>query len=142
MMYQEVKRKIQKALIEIHYQWDVEEAKKRYLEIKTQKDSVTIDIRKILYIEKRRNLCVIHLEDSEIVCYETLKKIYEQLDQRNFYFTHQGYIVNFEKIKEVKKENVCLGEGREIPVSRRYQGELHKLHLDKIYRLRQERNED
>ena len=140
--YQDVKRMVQKALVQIYYQWDEAEAKKRYLEITTQNEKTMIDIRQILYVEKRRNQCVIHLEDSEMVCYETLKSIYEKLDKRNFCFTHQGFIVNFDKIKEVKKDIVCLGAGREIPVSRRYQNELREKHMNKIYRLRQERAND
>ena len=140
--YQDVKRMIQKALVQIFYQWDEEEAKKRYLEITTQNEKAMVDIRQILYVEKRRNQCVIHLEDAEIVCYETLKNLYEKLDKRNFCFTHQGFIVNFDKIKEVKKDIVCLGAGREVPVSRRYQNELRERHMNKIYRLRQEREQN
>ena len=48
------------------------------------------------------------------------------------------FIVNFDKIKEVKKDTVCFGAGREIPVSRRYQGELRERHMNKIRRLHQE----
>ncbi len=140
--YQDVKRMMQKALVQISYQWDEAEAKKRYLEITTQNEKMMIDIRQILYVEKRRNQCVIHLEDAEMVCYETLKSLYDRLDKRNFCFTHQGFIVNFDKIKEVKKDIVCLGAGREIPVSRRYQNELREKHMNKIYRLRQERKDD
>lgn len=137
--YPDVKRMVQKALVQIYYKQDEAEAKKRYLEITTQNEKAMIDIRQILYVEKRRNQCVIHLEDTEIVCYETLKSLFERLDKRNFCFTHQGFIVNFDKIKEVKKDIICLGAGREIPVSRRYQNELRERHMNKIYRLRQER---
>lgn len=138
--YQEVKRIIQKATVQILYQRDAEEAKKRYIEITTQNEKVVVDTQQVLYVEKRRNQCVFHLEETEIVCYETLKNIYERLDKQKFYYAHQGFIVNFDKIKEVKKDIVCFGAGREIPVSRRYQNELRQLHLDKIYRLRQERS--
>ena len=137
--YQEVKRIIQKAWVQILYQRDAEEAKKRYIEITTQNEKVVVDTQQVLYVEKRRNQCLFHLEEKEIVCYETLKNIYERLDKQKFYYAHQGFIVNFDKIKEVKKDIVCFGEGREIPVSRRYRSELHELHLDKIYRLRKER---
>ncbi len=137
--YQDVKRMVEKAVIQIEHQRDAEEAKKRYLEIITHNEKVMIDIRRILYIEKRRNQCVIHMEDSEVVCYEPLKQLYERLDKTKFYYAHQGFIVNFNKIKEVKKDIICFGAGREIPVSRRYQSELHKLHMNKILRLRQER---
>lgn len=138
--YQEVKRIVQKALIQIYYQRDEEEAKKRYLEITTQNEKTMLDLHQVLYVEKRRNQCVIHMEDSEIVCYETLKKLYERLDKTKFRFTHQGFIVNFDKIKEVKKDTVCFGAGREIPVSRRYQSELRECHMDKIRRLHRERS--
>lgn len=137
--YPDVKRMVQKALVQIYYKQDEAEAKKRYLEITTHNEKAMIDIRQILYVEKRRNQCVIHLEDTEIVCYETLKSLFERLDKRNFCFTHQGFIVNFDKIKEVKKDIICLGAGREIPVSRRYQNELRERHMNKIYRLCQER---
>lgn len=140
--YQDVKRLVQKALVQIYYQQDEEEAKKRYLEITTQNEKVMLDLQQVLYVEKRRNQCVIHMESSEIVCYETLKKLYERLDKTKFSFTHQGFIVNFDKIKEVKKDTVCFGAGREIPVSRRYQAELRERHMNKIYRIRQERSKN
>lgn len=82
--YQDVKRLIQKALIQIYYQRDEEEAKKRYLEITTQNEKTMLDLQQILYVEKRRNQCVIHMEESEVVCYETLKKLYERLDKYEF----------------------------------------------------------
>ena len=44
------------------------------------------------------------------------------------------------KIKEVKKDTICFGEGREIPVSRKHQSELRERHMNKINRLRQERS--
>ena len=140
--YQDVKHMIQKALVQIYYQRDEDEAKKRYLETTTQNEKVMLDLQQVLYMEKRRNQCVIHMEASEIVCYETLKSLYERLDKQKFYFTHQGFIVNFDKIKEVKKDTVCLGAGREIPVSRRYQSNLYKLHMDKIHRIRRERSQN
>ena len=138
--YVDVKKIIEKALIQIYYQWDVEEAKKRYLEVRTQRETRTVDTWKILYVEKRRNQCVIHLEDGEVVCYDSLKNLFPNLDQSRFCYAHQGYVVNFDKIKEVKKDTICFGEGREIPVSRKHQSELRERHMNKINLLRQERS--
>lgn len=136
--YAEVKKVIQKALIQIYYNRDAEEAKKRYLEVCTQRDVTLVDTQKIVYLEKRRNQCVIHMEAGEVVCYETLKHLFAKLNQQKFCYCHQGFIVNFDKIKEVKKEIICFGEGREVPVSRRYQSELKERHMNEIYRLRKE----
>ena len=140
--YLDVKKVIHKALIQIYYNRDAEEAKKRYLEVQTQRAVALVDIQKIVYLEKRRNQCVIHLESGEVVCYETLKHLFQKLNQQKFCYCHQGYIVNFDKIKEVKKEIICFGEGREVPVSRRYQSELKERHMNEIYRLRKELRRD
>lgn len=137
--YTELKRLMHKALIQIHYQRDSVEAGRRYLEVATKKEKMMVDTQNILYVEKRGNQCVVHLEDGEVVCYISLKHLFTQLNQEKFCYVHQGYVVNFDKIKEVKKEAVCFGEGREIPVSRRYQPGLKIRHMDKIYRLRQEK---
>ena len=139
--YQDVKKTMKKAVIILDMQNDEEEAKKRYIEITTQNAKVMLDLQQVIYVEKRRNQCVIHMEESEIVCYETLKNLFERLDKSKFTFTHQGFIVNFDKIKEVKKDTVCFGAGREIPVSRRYQGELRERHMNKIQRLHKDRSD-
>lgn len=138
--YAEVKKLIEKAVIQIFYKQDAREAEKRYLEINTQRGKILITVDKILYLEKRRNQCVIHQESGEIVCYETLKNLFQRMDQTRFCYTHQGFIVNFDKIKEVGQNVIYLGEGREIPVSRRYQKALEERHMDMICRLRDERH--
>lgn len=138
--YTEVKRAIDRAKISINYRRDAQKAKKRYLDIKTSRNNVTIDLEKVVYIEKRRNQCVFHLEDGEYICYETLSKIYERLDHDSFIYTHQGFIASFHHIKEVKRNAVCFGCGVEIPISRKYYEPVKAMHMDKIYRLRDEKN--
>ncbi len=137
--YISVKRLLEKAVIQIFYKFNEEEAAKRFLEINTQKGKVLINVENILYVEKRRNQSVIHLEDGEIVCYETLKSVFGRLNQNKFCYTHQGYVVNFDKIKEVLPTFIALGEGREIPVSRKYQKALSERHINLIYQIAEER---
>ena len=67
-----------------------------------------------------------------------LKNVYERLDNDVFMYTHQGYIANFNYIKEVKKDVVCFGRGMEIPLSRKYHDQIKELHLDKIRRAYKE----
>lgn len=70
--------------------------------------------------------------DSEIICYESLKKIYSRLDNELFVYAHQGYIVNFNEIKEVKENVICLGRNVEVPVSRRRYKEVRDRHLNRV----------
>lgn len=141
IQYLDVKHLMERAKIQIHYHWDKDEADKKYLQIHTARDDQMLDMSKIIYIEKRRNQCVFHMVDGECVCYDTLAHIYPKLDAGRFYYTHQGYIANFDQIKEVKKNAVCFSATSEIPVSRKYYQQLHDMHMDKIYRLRREREQ-
>lgn len=137
--YVDVKRLIEKAVVQIYYQYEKQEAEKRFLEISIQGGKRTIDINKILYIEKRRNQSVIHMEDGEAVCYESLKSLYDRLNQNIFCYAHQGFVVNFDKIKEVTPTFIALGHGREVPVSRKYQKVLRERHMDMIHQIQAER---
>lgn len=131
--YVDVKRKLEKAMIQIRYMRNVKEAEKRYIHITYSNEKIIVDTENVLYVEKRRNQCVIHLEDRELICYEPLKQIYERLNREKFCYAHQGYVVNFDKIKDVHSNFIALGAGREIPVSRKYQPGLRERHLKKIY---------
>ena len=108
--YTQVKHIIEKAKIQIDYRKNAQKAEKRYLKIKSGYEDVLIDLQNVIYIEKRRNQCVFHKSDEEICCYEPLKNVYERLDNDVFMYTHQGYIANFNYIKEVKKDKKDISE--------------------------------
>lgn len=127
--YDELKRLMKRACIQVFYQIDEEEARKRYIEVSSHGKEFVVDLKKVLYIEKRKNQAIIHMEEGEITCYEPLKMLYARLNQEKFVYTHQGFIANFEKIKEVCQDSVMFGEGCEIPVSRKYQKDLRKRHM-------------
>jgi len=130
--YREVYRLVEKAIVQIHYQIHRAEAEKRYLEVKVHKNDIKVDMENILYVEKRRNQSVIHMENGEVVCYEALNSLFHRLNQDKFCYCHQGFVVNFDKIMEVTPTFIALGEGRTVPVSRRHQGRLKERLLCKI----------
>ena len=133
--YQELRRMLNRCATQVQYQRNAVETKKRFIEVKINRGTVLLDTDEILYIEKRKNQCVFHLEDGEILSYITLKQASQLLDNTVFYTVHQGYIVNFRHIKEVRTDSVCLGKNREVPVSRRNHEKLRNLHMRKIQHL-------
>lgn len=134
--YYDIKKQLQKARILVEYRKNADEADKKFLTVLVARKTEIIDLDKVVYIEKRRNQCVFHLYDGEILCYDTLKNVYNKLNKDKFMFSHQGYIANFDHIKEVRKNVICFGNNMEIPVSRKYHNMIETKHLDKIYRLR------
>lgn len=137
--YAELKRVLARAVVLVQYAYDYKEAEERYIEVPVARDTRIVDVRTIQYIEKRRNQCVLHCTDAEITCYETLKKLCSRLDKNTFIYVHQGYIVNFNSIKEVKENVVCLGDGVEVPLSRSHYKTVKDRHMSKIRKLLEER---
>lgn len=138
IQYVMLKKLMKKAVIQASFRLDEEEANKRYLEVTVDRAKRIIDLHKILYLEKQRNRCIIHLEDGEIVCYESMKDLYSRLDQSVFVYTHQGYIANKDKIIDVQTEYVFFADNRQIPVSRRFYKILREDFLKRIKTLRKE----
>ncbi len=137
--YKDFKHMADKCAVLIQYARDKEAAEERYFRIRTERGETVIPAQNIMYIEKKRNKCVFHLVDGEVTSYDTLSKAYERLNHELFYYTHQGFIVNFARIKEVLPDRIYLAGDLEIPVSRRYYKELRELHMNKIKRLLAER---
>lgn len=130
--YNELKKLLRRAVIMVKYEHDNRKSGKNYIEVPVSGDKRIIDARTIRYIEKNKNQSILHFSDSEIICYESLKKMYSRLDNELFVYSHQGYIVNFNEIKEVKENVICLGRNVEVPVSRRRYKEVRDRHLNRV----------
>lgn len=137
--YTDFKRLMNRCIVQVQFLREKEIAKERFLSIKIERSELIIRLQDIVYIEKRRNKCVFHLVEQDITCYDTLAKVYERLNPQQFYYTHQGYIVNFDYILEVAPDKIYMNGGAEVPVSRRYYQKLRELHINKIKRLATER---
>ena len=132
--YVKLKKLLIKAIIAVDYKNDREVARARYIEVKVKYEKVNIETDKIQYIEKRRNVSIIHTKDNEYTSYDTLSQIYEKLDSRKFIYTHQGYLVNFDMIKEVAKTSVVLEDYIEVPISRKYYKGIRERFMNQIYK--------
>lgn len=131
--YDYLKKLLTKALISVNYIIEKEAIETKYLEVKVEYKNIKIDTNKILYVEKRRNASIIHTIDNEYTSYNTLTNLYDKLDIHKFVYIHQGFMVNFNMIKEVTKTTVILKDNIEIPISRKYHKEVKERFMHKIY---------
>ena len=104
----------------------------QFLTVQVGHRAILADMDDILYIEKQGNASVIHMKDEELVCYETLKNLDARLDHAWFAYIHQGYIVNFMHVKEVKNSMAYLGKGIELPISRKHIRDAKQRMTEKI----------
>ncbi|MBQ3665291.1 MAG: response regulator transcription factor [Lachnospiraceae bacterium] len=135
--YEEIKKQIEKGKVFAEYMHNKEEANKKYLSIWYDREETIIEQDIIVFIEKRRNQCVVHLNNgSEKISYATLRDVYVKLNHQKFVFTHQGYIVNLDFIIEVNSKEVFLEKDYVIPLSRKYAKSVKKQHIDQLYQLK------
>lgn len=144
--YTRLKGLISKAIIQIDYVTELHQAARRYLTVTCKYQPVHVEISKIVYVEKRHNLCILHCQEAEYTCYETLHQLYQTLRQHGFCYSHQGYIVNFRRVQSVGKTELFLDNHAMVPLSRRYYKEMHQRMLERIKRhrelmLQEEKNE-
>lgn len=87
-----------------------EGSSKKMLPFHDEKGELKFSIKKedLLYLEASDNYVSIHYVDGEktskFLIRNTLKKYEESLDSKHFTRCHRSYIVNFERVKIIKKE--------------------------------------
>ncbi len=107
---EKIKRALERAL-------SIVKTKNHYIAVNIHGRPIRIPIRDICYVERLGNQILYHLQDRMIEVRGTLSVAYEQLKNYGFYQIHQGYIVNMEKIYDIKGYLVVLDDKREIPIS-------------------------
>ncbi|MBO5120328.1 MAG: response regulator transcription factor [Bacilli bacterium] len=85
--------------------------------VKTVRETRKIKINDIFYIESDVRLVNIHLKNEVLVSYAKLSDMEERLKGR-FLRTHKSYLVNLDKVKSYKNNQLILENGKIIPISR------------------------
>ena len=90
--------------------------------VKSDYKIVRIDIGKINYIEAMSEYLRISCEDKEkpVIVLLSMKKIEENLPSAHFMRIHRSFIINLDKISEVKKNHVMLDDGISLPIGDNY----------------------
>lgn len=88
------------------------------LHFKANYRTISVDMRKIVYVEGMNEYVKIFLEDQQIpvVVLYSLKHLIEQLPSDSFLRIHRSYIVSLSHIAEASKTSVKLDNGVFLPV--------------------------
>lgn len=81
---------------------------KKYHLIKCQGKNIKLKISDIYYIECCRKHIIYHTKNDEYHTIGTLSETYALLKEYGFFQVHQGFLVNFEKIKCYAKSSIVL----------------------------------
>ena len=92
------------------------------LHFKADYRTVSIDVRKILYVESMNEYIKIFLVDAEapVVILYSLKNLIEQLPADRFMRIHRSYIIALGHIADASRTSVRLDNGKTLPVGELY----------------------
>lgn len=97
-----------------------------YLEAVINRKKRTIPIASIEYVESRGRKIVLHLGCGEMAFYSKISDIEDKLINNGFVRVHQSFMVRKADVSKVSRTAIKCGD-IEVPVSRRYYGELRKM---------------
>ena len=78
-----------------------------------------INVSDILFVEGLKNYVAIHVKDRQIITYNTLKYIYENLPKDDFIQIHKSYIVAIRHIDKTNSISVQIGN-KDLPIGNSY----------------------
>ncbi|MBQ4802346.1 response regulator transcription factor [Aquimarina sp. MMG015] len=73
----------------------------------------------IIYIESLKNYIAIHLQDQQIITYNTLKHFKETLPSSNFIQIHKSYIISIKHIDKINNDTIWI-QNIELPIGNTY----------------------
>ena len=96
----------------------------KYHIVKIRNQTIRLPLADIYYVEYYRKHVIYHMKDEEIITIDKLSNVYKALSKFGFYQIHQGYLVNFDKVKNFKKYAVILDDDRSVMISVRKWSEV------------------
>ncbi|WP_272151089.1 LytR/AlgR family response regulator transcription factor [Tenacibaculum aiptasiae] len=90
-----------------------------YIIIKSEKKLHQIKVNDIYYIEGLGDYIKVHLKDTFLITYKTLKKITDLLPKSNFVQVHKSYIINKNRLDYIEG-NLAVINSKNIPLGQKY----------------------
>lgn len=82
-----------------------------------------IKLNDIFYLESIKNYVVIHLENEQVVTYNTLKYFEESLPENQFVKIHKSYLISMNKIEKTDTNEVWISQ-KNLPLGDTYKNDF------------------
>lgn len=96
----------------------IENQKKQYILLKSEGESLKIDLREVIYFEGKMHKVFVHLKDRTIPYNSTLKAVEEACKDKGFFRCHAAFYVNGYNVKRFDSSDVYLTNGDKLPIAR------------------------
>lgn len=96
------------------------EEKNKYITFRFRENILKLKYSEIYFFEKSLRKITVFSDKGQFVFYESMNKLQERLDSKQFIQCHKSYIVNTVKIIEMKDDDIYVRDlNKTIPVSRK-----------------------
>lgn len=84
-----------------------------------------VEVRKLLYMEKKEHYMIFHTPEGQILSRMNMNDLMNTLTGANFIRVHRSFVVAIDKIDTVEKQMVVI-RGRKIPIGESYREDFFK----------------
>ena len=105
--------------------------KEDFITVQIGKESVTLRVKDILYVESSGRKAVVHMKDKRYEIYRQMAGLEEELG-KEFFRIHRGYLVNMKHIKGYSRSEVQIDNGDLLIISKYKYQEFVKAYMDYI----------
>jgi DNA-binding LytR/AlgR family response regulator len=107
----------------------------RFIEVLSDRLTVKIYLKDIMYIESYDTVLHIHTVAEIIKTFLPLSEIEKQLDEKTFLRTQRSYIVNMRYINDMTADDFILENGTAIPIRRSEKQAIKQVYRDYLSEL-------
>lgn len=92
---------------------------KESIVIKSNKKLHQVKIEDILYLESIGDYIKVHINNSYLITYKTLKGMFEKLPKSNFKQVHKSFVINKKKLDYIEGNTVIINSNK-IPLGQKF----------------------
>jgi two-component system LytT family response regulator len=97
-----------------------------FLFIKTEHRIQKVNLKDVIFIQGLQNYVVLNTIDGRVISLQSLKKLEEQLPDKEFIRVHKSYIVALRHILSIERSRISIGN-EVIPIGDNYRESFYKL---------------
>ena len=119
-------------VIDTYFAYRSEKTQEKVLIVRQRDQVLHLSLEKLKYIEGsgKKQLAVTVDRDEQIEMTKSMQELEEELQDSGFLRIHKGYLVNYRFIRRIGVDEVVLGDGTKLPISRRKHQEVRDKYME------------
>ena len=106
---------------------------KKYLYFKKNAKMYKLILDEIIYFEVIKRKIIVHYRDEEFEYYNSLDKLIEEINDRNFVRIHRSYVVHLKFVKYIEKDVLVFINNESLKIGRKYLSEVKGKFKDYLF---------